>query len=78
MFFGLCQKISSLLQMKKVTMNLARQKGSTDYHNIDSSPIQADKMISLDKGEVKCSNAQALDKVKQVLFLLRCVYYFII
>ncbi|XP_039806470.1 something about silencing protein 10-like isoform X4 [Panicum virgatum] len=52
-------------KMKKVTMNLARQKGSTDYHNIDSSPIQADKMISLDKGEVKCSNAQALDKVKQ-------------
>ena len=77
MFFGLCQKISSLLQMKQVTVNLGRQKGSTDYHNIDSSPIQADKMISLDKGEGKRSIVQALDKVKQVPFLLRCVYYFI-
>jgi hypothetical protein len=78
MLFGLCQKISSLLQIKQVTMNLERQKGSTDDHNMDSSPIQADKMISLDKGEGKCSNVQALDKVKQVLFLLCCVYYFII
>ncbi|XP_039845010.1 something about silencing protein 10-like isoform X4 [Panicum virgatum] len=42
-------------KMKQVTVNLGRQKGSTDDHNMDSSPIQADKMISLDK----------LDKVKQ-------------
>ncbi|XP_025818444.1 something about silencing protein 10-like isoform X3 [Panicum hallii] len=52
-------------KIKQVTMNLERQKGSTDDHNMDSSPIQADKMISLDKGEGKCSNVQALDKVKQ-------------
>jgi len=64
-------------KMKQVTVNLGRQKGSTDDHNMDSSPIQADKMISLDKGEGKRSIVQALDKVKQVPFLLRCVYYFI-
>ncbi|RLM92230.1 something about silencing protein 10-like isoform X2 [Panicum miliaceum] len=52
-------------KIKQITMNLERQKGSTDDHNMDSSPIQADKMISLDKGEGKCSNVQALDKVKQ-------------
>ncbi|PUZ58334.1 hypothetical protein GQ55_5G501100 [Panicum hallii var. hallii] len=52
-------------KIKQVTMNLERQKGSTDDHYMDSSPIQADKMISLDKGEGKCSNVQALDKVKQ-------------
>ncbi|XP_039845012.1 something about silencing protein 10-like isoform X5 [Panicum virgatum] len=52
-------------KMKQVTVNLGRQKGSTDDHNMDSSPIQADKMISLDKGEGKRSIVQALDKVKQ-------------
>ncbi|RLN24786.1 something about silencing protein 10-like isoform X2 [Panicum miliaceum] len=52
-------------KIKQVTMNLARQKGSTDDHNMDISPIQADKMISLDKWESKCSNVQALEKVKQ-------------
>lgn len=70
--------VSFLLQMKQVTMNLAGQKGSIDDHNMDSSTIQADKVVSLDKEENKHSNVIALDKAQQVPFLLWCVYYFII
>ncbi|CAL4949730.1 unnamed protein product [Urochloa decumbens] len=52
-------------KMKQVTIDLTRPTGSTDDHNIDSSTIQADKIVSLDKEEGKCSKVQALDKVKQ-------------
>jgi hypothetical protein len=69
--------MSSLLQIKQVTMNPARQKGSTDDHSMHSSTIQTDKIVTLDKQEGKFSNVLALDKVIQVLFLLCCVYYFI-
>ncbi|CAN6203919.1 unnamed protein product [Urochloa humidicola] len=52
-------------RMKQVTMDLTRQKGSTDDHNMDSSTIQADKIVSLDKWDGKCSEVLALDNVKQ-------------
>ncbi|KAF8724095.1 hypothetical protein HU200_021108 [Digitaria exilis] len=52
-------------KMKQVTMNLAGQKGSIDDHNMDSSTIQADKVVSLDKEENKHSNVIALGKAKQ-------------
>nr|CAB3476749.1 unnamed protein product [Digitaria exilis] len=52
-------------KMKPVTMNLAGQKGSIDDHNMDSSTIQADKIVSLDKEENKHSNVIALDKAQQ-------------
>lgn len=55
--------------MKHVTMNLARQKGSTDDRNMGRSTIQADKIVSMDK-EGKRSKVLALDKVKLVPFLL--------
>ncbi|RCV12495.1 hypothetical protein SEVIR_2G283801v4 [Setaria viridis] len=52
-------------KMKQVTTNLGRQEGSTDGHNMDSGTIQADKIVSLDKQEGKCSKVLTLDKVKQ-------------
>ncbi|CAO2203562.1 unnamed protein product [Urochloa humidicola] len=52
-------------KMKQVTMDLTRQKGSTDDHNMESSTIQADKIVSLDKGEGKYSEVLALDNEKQ-------------
>ncbi|OEL20314.1 hypothetical protein BAE44_0018667 [Dichanthelium oligosanthes] len=52
-------------KMKQVTMNLARQKGSTYDHNMDSSTIQADKLVSLDKGEDKCSKGAEVSESRK-------------
>ncbi|CAO2202779.1 unnamed protein product [Urochloa humidicola] len=52
-------------KMRQVTIDLTKQMWSTDDHNMDSSTIQADKIVSLDKEESKCSKVLALDKVKQ-------------
>ncbi|CAD6246134.1 unnamed protein product [Miscanthus lutarioriparius] len=52
-------------KIKQVTMNPARQKGSTDDHSMHSSTIQTDNIFTLDKQEGKFSNVLALDKVIQ-------------
>ncbi|CAO2179895.1 unnamed protein product [Urochloa humidicola] len=52
-------------KMKQVTIDLTKQMWSTDDHNMDSSTIQTDKIVSLDKEEGKCSKVLALDNVKQ-------------
>jgi hypothetical protein len=69
--------MSSLLQIKQITLNPVSQKGCADDHSMHCGTIQTDKIVSLDKQEGKFSNVLALDKVKQVLFLLSCIYYFI-
>ncbi|XP_062199218.1 protein THALLO-like isoform X2 [Phragmites australis] len=50
-------------KMRQVTMNLPSLKGGTD--SMRSSTIQADKIVSLDKGMGKCGSVLALDTVKQ-------------
>ncbi|OEL22427.1 hypothetical protein BAE44_0016556 [Dichanthelium oligosanthes] len=52
-------------KMKQVTLNLARQKGSTYDHSMDSSTIQADKLVSLDKGEDKCSKGAEVSESRK-------------